>query len=131
MMMRSIGILAACAIAVACGADNAVVVFPTGTMVLDWTVASTKDPNLCAINGATTIDISVSTVMGASAGGFQQDCEAFATSIALPAGTYVASAVLLDASGAARTTSVEIAPFSIFGNDQVLIPINFPRASFF
>jgi hypothetical protein len=127
-------ILFACAasvFALGCGSDNTVFLVPNGTLVVDWTVATTKDPNACSANGATTIDIVLKTTTGVFIGEFQQDCEAFATSISLAVGNYTGTATLLDSSGAPRTTAVNLGAFSIFGGDQVVLPINFPRVSFF
>jgi hypothetical protein len=59
-----------------------------------------------------------------------QACEAFSTSIVLQPGTYAASAELT-AGGVARTTSVQIQPFTLFGNDELHIPIDFPANSLF
>ncbi len=66
-----------------------------------------------------------------SLGDFTQVCETFATSITLDSGNYSADALLEDSAGSPRTTTVQIAPFAIFGGDQVTIPIDFPASSFF
>ena len=63
-------------------------------------------------------------------GDYEQDCEEFATSIPLPPGDYTADAVILDYDGHERTTSVEISPFSIYGDDSVILDIDFPARSF-
>lgn len=107
-----------------------VVVTPQGTLILDWTINGTKDPNQCAQGATTDLDVIVTTGPGDFAGEFTAPCEAFATSIPLAAGTYFASAVLLDAGGTERTTEVAIDAFTIFGNDSVSIPIDFPASSF-
>src|SRR5262245_44433603 len=130
--MKAIFVCAAAAslFALGCGNNNDVFLVPNGTLVVDWTVATTKDPNACVANDATTIDIVLTTTTGVFVGEFQQDCEAFATSISLAVGNYTGTAQLLDSRGAPRTTSIDIGAFSIFGGDQVVLPINFPRASF-
>src|SRR5690242_4855902 len=85
------------------GTETTVVQSPSdGTLTLDWTINGTHDPAQCNQGAVATIDITVDTIDGASAGEFQQDCGAFATTITLPPGSYTASAVLLDASGADR-----------------------------
>jgi hypothetical protein len=123
--------MSSCLALSACGTNNAVVVVANGTMIVDWTIAGTKDPSECAVTGATTIDITVTTTNRVFVGEFQQDCEAFATSISLAPGNYTATAVLLDLHGAARTTSVDIGAFSVLGDSQIVLPINFPQVSFF
>jgi hypothetical protein len=102
-----------------------------GQAVVDWTIDGVKDPNKCAQSSVANIEITVTDSAGASRGTFQQACSAFSTSIALDPGRYTATATLLDSGGAARTTSVAINPFSILGNDQLNLPIDFPASSFF
>lgn len=124
---------AACVVASACGSENGYVPYPNGalgTLVVDWTVANTKDPNECAINGAASIDIVVTSRSGTQSE-FQSGCEDFATPIALPPDSYSATAVLLDTRGVVRTTAVRIPSFNIYGGDQFVAPIDFPLVSFF
>ncbi|MEO8903306.1 MAG: hypothetical protein ABI627_17425 [Polyangiaceae bacterium] len=103
----------------------------SGTLVLDWTVAGTKDPDQCDESDSRTLDVRVTRNDGASAGEFQESCRAFATSIDLPPGTYSADAVLLDSSGADRTTAVHVHTFDILGADELSVPIDFPAGSFY
>jgi hypothetical protein len=112
------------------GPDRGVVVVPTGTLIVDWTVDGTKDPAECRATGADAIDITVQTTSGAQVGEFQEACDSFATSIDLAADDYTADAVLIDAGGADRTTSVPINPFTIVGDDELTVPIDFPADSF-
>lgn len=103
----------------------------TGTLVVDWTLRAGTDPGECTISGAVSIRIHVITNDIVDAGTYEQACGAFATSITLAPGTYQASALLVDAGGQARTTSVPIQPFTIVGADVLHIPIDFPADSFF
>lgn len=102
-----------------------------GTLTVDWTINGVKDPSQCVQSQSVVIQITVTTTGGAFAGTFQQRCEVFATSITLAQGSYVAQAELLDPAGQPRTTSVSIAPFTIFANDELIIPVDFPAPSFF
>jgi hypothetical protein len=102
----------------------------TGSLVLDWTVDGTKDPDQCDQGAAAAIDVTVTAADGSPAGEFQQSCRAFATSIDLPRGSYTADAVLLDSSGQDRTTPVQVRPFDILGGDELTIPIDFSAGSF-
>lgn len=110
--------------------DPPVVVVGDGALVIDWTINGVTDPNQCSQASATTLEIIV-VPSGGHASTFSQDCEAFATSITLAPGTYSASAVLVDANGTARTTQVDINPFTIHGDDELHTPIDFPASSFF
>jgi hypothetical protein len=44
---------------------------------------------------------------------------------------YFADAVLLDPAGYERTTPVDLGYFEIFGEDELVVPIDFPSNSFF
>jgi hypothetical protein len=107
-----------------------VVVTGDGALVIDWTIDGTTDPNRCFDNSATRLEIIVDPGVGQPTT-FSPDCEAFGISIALSPGSYSASAVLVDANGKARTTQIDIDPFTIRGNDELHTPINFPADSFF
>ena len=107
------------------------VVVDSGTLVLDWSIDGTKDPDQCDQSDSRTLDVTVTRADGASAGEFQQSCRSFATSIDLPPGTYSADALLLDSSGADRTTAVHVHPFDILGGDELSVPIDFSAGSFY
>lgn len=103
----------------------------SGTAVFDWTVAGTKDPRACNQFAAAGIQISLVSTSGRDAGTFSQSCSAFATEIVLAPDDYVADAFLVDPSGYAATTTIAVDPFRVFGNDRIIIPIDFPADSFF
>lgn len=107
------------------------VVVTDGTLTVDWTVDGRTDPDECAQGDAASIDIVVQTIGGARVGEFEDDCEVFETSIDLAPGDYVANAVLLDADGRERTTAVDMEPFTIAGDDELVVPIDFPARSFY
>jgi hypothetical protein len=104
--------------------------FP-GTLVVDWTIDGFADPDICDQSDAAFFTISVFTTRGALVGDFTDDCAAFATSIDLTAGRYYADALLEDPVGNPRTTVVNIEPFTIFGDDTLSIPVDFPASSFY
>ena len=101
-----------------------------GTLVVDWTINGSTDPNLCNQSSADTLQIIVVPDVGDPMT-FSQDCEAFATSIDLAPGHYSASALFVDSNKKARTTTVDIDPFTIRGDDELHTPIDFPSSSFF
>ena len=100
-----------------------------GTLVVDWTIHGSKDPALCDVADASSIDIVVDR--GDWSFEATQGCRAFATSIDLAPGRYSGIAVLLDPSGADRTTEVDLGAFTIYGNDVLTIPVDFPASSFY
>lgn len=121
------------ALASSCSVETtsaAPVVVSSGTLTLDWTINGTTDPDQCSQGAATSLDVTVDTIDGASAGEFQQACNAFATNIELPPGTYTADAVLLDSNGDDRTTAVHVDAFTIRSSEDLDVPIDFPARSF-
>ena len=99
-------------------------------LVVDWTINGSRDPNQCNQASAARLEIIVVPDVGPSST-FSQDCELFGASIPLDPGGYSARALLIDADGEARTTTVDIAPFTLRGNDELHTPIDFPASSFF
>jgi hypothetical protein len=103
----------------------------SGALVLDWTIDGSKNPDQCDQSDSATLDITVTTLSGSPAGEFQESCRAFATTVDLPPGRYNAEAVLLDPAGHDRTTAVQTGPFTIYGNDELSVPVEFPASSFY
>jgi hypothetical protein len=101
-----------------------------GTLIIDWTIDGSTDPNRCNQSSSETLEILVVPADGGRARSFTQACDLFAASIDLAPGDYSASAVLVDAYGKARTTTLAIDPFRILGNDELSTPIDFPASSF-
>jgi hypothetical protein len=115
-----------------CGSGTTqVAVAGDGALVVDWTIDDAKDARDCATEGADSVDVLVSTASGVTVGDFNAYCEDFALSIELAPGNYYGNATLLDAAGRPRTTAVDLGDFSIFGDDELHIPIDFPLDSFF
>jgi len=102
-----------------------------GIVIIDWTIDGSKDASLCDFSDTTEISIQIETTSGALVGEYVQRCEAFATRIDLPPGSYVGDAILVDSSGAQRTTAVEFGVFSVYGDDELLLPVDFPMDSFY
>lgn len=112
--------------------DNDEVLYvDSGTLTVDWTVDGLYDPAECTQGGAETIDIIVTTLDDVLVDEHTEWCSAFQTRIELSQGTYRASAVLLDAGGVERTTSVDLGVFHILGDDELAMPVNFPADSFY
>ena len=122
--------LPACVVEAA-GSGPAPAVVDSGTLVLDWTIDGSNNPDQCDQSGARTMDVVVTRSDGAAAGEFQESCSAFVTRIDLPIGTYSADAALLDSFGADRTTTVHLHTFDILGGDELSVPIDFSAGSFY
>lgn len=135
--MKALTLTAACIALTAlsgCGSDNGrqgVVVVGDGVLVVDWTIEGASDPRDCASEGADSVDVVVSTAAGDPVGEFNGYCEDFNLSAQLAPGDYYGNATMLDAAGRPRTTSVDLGRFSIYGDDELHVPIDFPLDSFF
>jgi hypothetical protein len=103
----------------------------TGFLIVDWSISGYQDPALCRQSDVDVINISIETTGGDFVGEFEDVCEAFSTSIELTPDDYVGDAILLDSSGSARTTAVDLGFVDMFGNDELVVPIDFPPDSFF
>lgn len=101
------------------------------TLILDWTIDGRKNPSSCRQSDAPGVQIIVLTASGREFDSFEADCEDFAASIDLPAGTYSASVALLDSHGDTRTTFVDTDTFRLFTDDEFEVDIDFPPSSFF
>jgi len=123
--------LPACFIEADNGPGPAPVVTGSGSLVLDWSIDGSKNPDRCDQSDSTDLDITVTTESGALVGEFQQSCRAFATTIDLPRGNYSAEAVLIDSAGRDRTTPVQTGTFRIYGDDVLTVPVDFPASSFY
>jgi hypothetical protein len=102
-----------------------------GQLTLRWTVDEVTDANVCIMGQAAAIDIVLSTNDEQPAGEYQASCGDFSTNVStLPPGGYVGAAHLIDGAGRARTTTVQINPFSIVSGSTLVIDIDFPAGSF-
>ena len=101
-----------------------------GTMTLEWTVGSMPGTAQCASQGATGIQIDVYDASGALVGSYPESCDEESQVIPLSPGRYSATAELTDATGAPRTTVVDVDPFDIAADTNFTIPVDFPTSSF-
>jgi len=108
-----------------------VVASATGVLVVDWSISGAQDPAFCRQSAADVINIAIETTGGSPVGEFEDACEAFSTGIELGAGDYFGDAVLLDSSGSPRTTPVDLGLVEIFGDDELVVPLDFPPDSFY
>lgn len=102
----------------------------SGTLVVDWTISSTKAPSACTQSQATSIAVDLVDAAGAFVDSDGARCGAFATSIVLPEGRYEAHVWLSDGSGAPRTTTLVLPALDIRAGTSLLAAIDFPPDSF-
>ena len=103
-----------------------------GAVIVDWSLRGGKDPRACQASGATTLHVSLSDSSGPLSMEYVQDCASFAIAIGgLAPDMYTGTVQLTGATGNALTTSVALAPFRVFPNQTVTVPVDFPASSFF
>jgi hypothetical protein len=103
----------------------------TGLLTVDWSIGGQKDPAACRQSDTDVINIALETADGISLGEFEDVCEVFQTSIELEPGDYFGDALLLDPSGTERTTPVDLGLVRIYGDDELVVPVDFPSDSFY
>jgi hypothetical protein len=123
----SLAVIAAigCNPATESAAPEPVTTSTSGALTVNWTINGAADPNQCQSAAADAIQITISRSATERVGSFEQSCNAFATSITLDAGIYVAEAILIDAAGAPRTQRVLIDRITINGKSEFITAIDF------
>lgn len=101
-----------------------------GTLVIDWTVEGSKDPEACAANAADRIDLVLRSWDGTVLDQFQENCEQFQTAVDLDPGDYEVDAILVDRHGDELTTSARD-DVSVYSNRSSVSALDFPVSSFF
>ena len=102
-----------------------------GSVAVDWTINGSIDPNYCTLSSAASLRLTIYDARGSSAGSYDSACTNFSTVVDLPPGTYSADALFVDSAGKARTTTANLAPFTVYRNRVTTIPADFPTNSFF
>ena len=105
-----------------------------GKLEVDWTIDETADGTLCGTHNAVSarVDVIDSTGTKVNAGADTQTCSSLATSFtqSFNAGTYTVQVTLLDASGAARTTTASGNTTIPSDGTTVKAGFDFPESSF-
>ena len=96
-----------------------------GTLVVSWTIKGRDDRVACDTAAAIGVRIHLVTSAGADAGTYGQACTAFSTSVRVGPESYAGTAVLVDALGRARTSTVALQSFTVIGGDVITTSIDF------
>jgi hypothetical protein len=102
-----------------------------GLLTLEWTLGGTRDPEECDATDSDVIEISITHSGGRIVDEFVESCDRFVTSVELTPGTYRAEVVLLDPLGRERTTTAFMGTFDIYGDDELILDVDFPPSSFY
>jgi len=101
-----------------------------GTLIVDWTVEGSKDPDACIANAVDRVDVVLRTWDGRFVDEFQENCEEFELAVDLDPGDYEVDALLVDRRGAELTTSVQD-DVRIYSGRGTVSAVDFPPSSFF
>jgi hypothetical protein len=104
----------------------------TGSVQVNWTVASSADATECTTYGAASVVFTLKTSSGAVFGTpTTVSCSAFSVVIpALPADTYTMTAQMVDATGAPVGTATSPAPIVVTAGETATQSLDFPASSF-
>ncbi len=122
-------IVAAAATATGCFSSGEGYYRPSGTLVVDWTVDGTKDPQACRDFGVDRVSVVLRTRSGAFVEELRPLCERFETALELVPARYLVDAVLLDFERFELTTTV-FADASVYDFETTIVPVGFPSDSF-
>ena len=103
----------------------------SGTLVVNWTIASSADATQCTTHGAQTVTIQILNAGGLQVGSTNASCSAFSATInALPVGSYSIRAQLLDASGGALASLPTPVAATVQDSLVTSQTVDFPASSF-
>ena len=103
----------------------------TGTFSVRWSVGGSFDSSQCDRYRAVTLDLRIYD----SAGAFVQQqlvaCGAMQTTVSLNPGSYTGTMTLTDGANTARTTTLNLRPFSVQSGATTTGDTDFPADSFY
>jgi|GEM_PF-1927087 len=104
----------------------------TGTLEVDWTIASQLDATLCSLHNAANIALQIYDASNSPYGAVHTAaCSAFMTVIpSLPPGNYYVDGQLVNASGQAVSTKIPPQPVIITAGTTTPKQFDFPTSSF-
>jgi hypothetical protein len=103
----------------------------TGALNISWDVASTIDPAMCAMYGATSLLVQLNNSAGNSYGSWSAACTSFALSVpSLPPSSFTATGTMVDVNGRAVSTNAGPVPFTIGAGATASAMFSFPTTSF-
>lgn len=131
----SLGALAAVALVTGCTVNSSPAPTTTATaqstLTVRWSIDGAFDPNQCASHAAPTLDVRILDQSNGAVYESTAPCAAFTTTIPIKPGSYTANATLVDATGHARTTTVNLQPFTLADGAANRLDADFPSSSFF
>jgi len=102
----------------------------SGSLTVNWTVASSAASTQCTTYGAQSIVIQLVDSAGSSSGSTTAPCSAFSTTIPdLPSGSYTVNAYMVDSSGQSVTATSTVSAV-ISANANTTTSIDFPTSAF-
>jgi hypothetical protein len=103
----------------------------TGFLTVQWSIAGTFSARACADFAVTDVEVVAYDARGSVAGQQTVACESHSAELELYPDTYSADVTMLDARGAARTTTLRLPPTSVYSDTNVTLDTDFPSTSFY
>ena len=102
-----------------------------GAASIRWSVAGSFDPAACSAHNVTTFDFRALDQATGAMTEATAPCSNFALTINLPPGQYTGNATLLGPDGRAKSTTLNLAPFSVGTGQTTSMDSDFPASSFY
>lgn len=128
----ALGALSGCSLAVSPGPPGpgpGVAPASGGTITVDWLVAGTDDPRLCASYGADQIEVVVYDQSGSEVATANAPCGSFSVTVPLPEGSYSADVTLVDRGGNSVTTTKPLNNLDVVPGTDLAVSLDFPTSS--
>lgn len=103
----------------------------TGFLTVQWSIAGTFSARACSDFAVTSVEVVAYDSRGSVAGQRTVACESHSAELELFPDAYSADVTMLDARGAARTTTLQLPPTSVISDSNVTLDTDFPSASFY
>jgi hypothetical protein len=102
----------------------------SGSITVQWTIASTAAPAQCAYYRADSLELVIYDEAGAKVITTDAPCEAFAVQVDLPPGVYHADATLVDVNKAPRSLTLPLNDLDVTTGTDLAVDTDFPARSF-
>jgi hypothetical protein len=108
-----------------------VVTNDTGSLTIDFTVAGREDGAVCGEWGVAAADIQIIDAFGDLVSDVEVTCDDFSGTIDLPEDDYRAEVTLVDANGAALSTTAVVHNLEVIAGTDLEVGVEFPESSMF
>ena len=100
-----------------------------GTLSIEYTMAGSTDPALCASYGVSDAELIVYTTRGAFVAETESECERFWVSVSLDPGIYNADVTLVDPGDRAMSITKPLYSLEVLRDAELVVDVDFPPDS--